>query len=124
MLPLTSDIAVVVYNRFLRFFPNYYSRRGKLDHPAIKHSCLRDLNMFQSYLWLCVLEGTLKFVEQELVALCIMVMESIGVKWEITTKWNEFLMEEILNRLDSDQKQLVQPYAEGMIKALSGAEKS
>lgn len=117
MLPISSEIAITVYDRLFKSFPHHYSRRGRLNNPAIKHSCLRDLEMFQAYLWLCVLQGSLAVVEQELVALCIMVLESVGVPWEMTARGNELLMEEVLNRLDSDQKVLVQPYADGMIEA-------
>lgn len=117
MMPIASDIALTVYNRLLKSFPAHYSRRGRLDASPVQHSCLRDLTMFQAYLWLCVLQGDLKAVEQELVALCIMVMESVGVGWEMTARWNEFLMEEIVKHLDPSQKSLVQPYADGMIKA-------
>lgn len=117
MLPIAAEIAVTVYDRLFHFFSNHYSRRGRLNNPAIKHSCLRDLEMFQAYLWLCVLQGSLRVVEQELIALCIMVLESVGVTWEMTARGNELLMEEVLNRLDSPHRIIVQPYAEGMIAA-------
>lgn len=117
LLPIAPDIAITVYNRLLRYFPNHYSRRGKLDNPAIKHSCLRDLQMFQVYLWLCVLQGNLHIVEQELVALCLMVMESIEVEWKLIARWNKTLIEEILRRLNPCERLLLKPYAEGMIEA-------
>lgn len=117
MLPIASDISASVYDRLLKFFPDHYSRRGKLSSPEVRHSCLRDLDMFQAYLWLCVLKESMTVVEQELVALCIMVMESVGVKWEMTAHWNAFLMEEVLNRVEIRHKQLVEPYAKGMVEA-------
>lgn len=117
MLPIASEIAVTVYDRLFHCFPNHYSRRGRLNNPAVQHSCLRDLEMFQAYLWLCVLQGSLRVVEQELIALCIMVLESVGVTWEMTARGNELLMAEVLSRLDSHHKALVQPYAEGMVEA-------
>ena len=117
MLPIASIIATSTYTRLLRYFPRHYSRRGRLDHAAVKHSCLRDLTMFQVYLWLCVLQGNLHVVEQELVALCIMVMEGVGVEWKLIAQWNKTLMDEILNRLDIHQRALVRPYAERMIEA-------
>jgi hypothetical protein len=122
LTPIASDIAATTYARLLRFFPNYYSRRGKLSNLAVKHSCLRDLTMFQVYLWLCVLQGDLNVVEQELVALCIMVMESVGVEWRVIAKWNKTLMDEVLNRLDSPQRMLVTSYAEGMIAAFQDSQ--
>lgn len=117
MLPLSKQIAATVYEQLMVWFPTHRSRRGSLDHPGIKHSCLRDLNMFQAYLWLCVLQGSLEPIEQELVALCITVMEAVGVKWEVTAQWNMFLTQEILNRVTPKQYALLRPYCDGMIAA-------
>ncbi|MBD0266947.1 MAG: hypothetical protein ICV77_01510 [Cyanobacteria bacterium Co-bin8] len=117
MLPMVPRISIAVYKRLCKSFPSHYSRRGKLSDLEIKHSCLRDFSMFQAYLWLCVLQGSLKAVEQELVALCIMVLESVGVPWEMTAQANELLMDEVLNCLEPSQKALIKPYTDGMIQA-------
>jgi Phycobilisome protein len=118
MLPKTSEISNAVYDRLRKSsFQSHQSRRGRLDNPAVKHSCLRDLSMFQAYLWLCVLQGNSNVVEQELVALCVMVLESVGIPWKMTARGNEFLIDEILSRLNASQKYLIGPYSEGMSKA-------
>lgn len=117
MLPLVSEISLAVCERLCQTFPNHHSRRGKLSQSAVQHSCLRDLSMFQAYFWLSVLQGNLKVVEQELVALCIVVLECVGVPWEITIQGNQFLMDEILRRLNPQQQVLVKPYIEGMTRA-------
>lgn len=117
MLPMSSDIAATVYRRLAETFPTHRSRRGTLSHAGVKHSCLRDLNMFQAYLWLCVLQETMEPIEQELAALCIMVMESVGVKWEVTARWCELLVDEILNRVPPEHKSLLLPYGEDMVEA-------
>lgn len=117
LLPLVSNISRTVHEQLYKSFPTHYSRRGKLDNQATKHSCLRDLDMFQSYLCLCVLQGNLKAVEQELLALCLMVLEYVQVPWDMTVKATELLMHEILNHLDSQQKDLVRPLADSMVQA-------
>jgi len=117
MLPKASDISNAVYNRLCKSFQSHQSRRGRLENPGVKHSCLRDLCMFQAYLWLCVLQGNSTVVEQELVALCVMVLESVGIPWRMTARGNEFLMDEILERLDSSQKALIEPYIRDMTRA-------
>lgn len=119
MLPLTQEISTAVNARLIKSFPNYCSRRGKLRDSAVQHSCLRDLEMFQVYLWLCVLQGSLAVVEHELVALCIMVLESVGISWAIASKWNEILMDEVLIRVDSHHQSLLEPYAKGIVKAFA-----
>ncbi|MBD0334448.1 MAG: hypothetical protein ICV62_03070 [Cyanobacteria bacterium Co-bin13] len=124
MLPLVPRNSIAVYKRLCNAFPSHYSRRGRLSDPEIKHSCLRDFSMFQAYLWLSMLQGSLRVVEQELVALCIMVLESVGVPWEMTAQANAFLIDEVLNCLNAQQKVLVQPYTDGMIKAFHNKQSS
>jgi hypothetical protein len=114
LLPASPEIAIVVYQKLNQLFPKHQSRRGNLTNPDIAHSCLRDLSMFQAYLWLCLLQGSLEPIEQELVVLCVMVMESVEVKWEFTAQWIQLLTDEILSRADFKQKALLSPYTEGM----------
>lgn len=117
MLAMASEISQQVYKQLCQAYPNQYSRRGKLEAAAVKHSCLRDITMFQVYLWLSVLEGNASVIEQELIALCVMVMERVDVPWQLTIKGTELLIEAIQQRLDPFQKTLVQPYANGMLAA-------
>jgi Phycobilisome protein len=117
MLPVTEEIAHIIYHRLVQFFPNHHSRRGGLSDPGVKHSCLRDLNMFQAYLWLCVLQQSMAPVEGELVDLCVMVMESVQVKWELTQQWCQVLMAEVEMRLQEEQRAFLQPYLQGMQQA-------
>lgn len=121
MLPQASDVALTVYARACKTFSNYRGRRGTLKDPAVRHSTLRDLCMFQAYLWLAVLQGSLQVVEQELVALCIVVLEEIGVSWKMTAKGVQMLTDEILSRLDADQAKLVRPYTDGMVRAFNAS---
>lgn len=119
MLPQAQEIAQKVYYRLTQLLPNHRSRRGGLDDLGIKHSCIRDLQMFQSYLWLCLLEDSLAPVEHELVDLCVMVMTGVKVKWEMTELWNKVLFEEIRSRLTFEQKSILQPYSSKMEQAFS-----
>ncbi len=117
MLPITEDIARTVYYKLVELFPNHCSRSGLLTNPTVAQSSIRDLNMFQAYLWLCVLEESLIPIEQELVDLCVMVMEKLEVKWEILQQWNQILMDEIIYRVKPEYKNILLPYTEGMIQA-------
>ena len=114
MMPIASEVAQSVYQKLIELLPNSRSRRGKLIDKGISHSCLRDLTMFQAYILLCFLEKSLEPIQQELVPLCAMVVEGVEIKWELTQKWCEVLASEIENRLDSQQKDLLQPYTQGM----------
>jgi Phycobilisome protein len=117
LMPSAEDIAYRVYMSLLRHFSKTTMRRGRLDHPGIRHSCLRDLNMFQAYLWLCVLQGSLDPVEDELVRLCTMVMPRVGVPWEMTVQWNNILMQEVMDRTMLSQQAFLEPYATGFMQA-------
>ncbi|WP_337884583.1 hypothetical protein [Fischerella thermalis] len=117
MLPAAEEIANTVYYKLVELFPNHCSRSGLLSTPTVAHSSIRDLNMFQAYLWLCVLEESLIPIEQELVDLCVMVMEKLEVKWEILQQWNQILIDEIMSRVKTEHKKVLLPYTQGMIQA-------
>ncbi len=116
MLPAAPEIAEAVYRQLVELLPNHHSRRGELSDPDITHSCLRDLNMFQAYLWLCFLEKSMQPMQSELLPLCEMVVEGVHIKWELTEKWCQVLADEIISRLNDEQKALVLPYIQGMQK--------
>jgi hypothetical protein len=122
MLPKSEEIAHRVYMDLVQQFPKTVMRRGRLDHPGVRHSCIRDLNMFQAYLWLCVLQGNLAPVEDELVRLCTMVMPRVGVPWEMTVRWNELLMAEVTDRTLLSQQTFLSPYTTGFMQAFQQSE--
>jgi hypothetical protein len=79
--------------------------------------------MFQAYLWLSVLEESIKPVEQELVPLCVMVMPIVEVKWEMIDKWKQLLIDEIESYVQPEQKHLLLNYTQGMEQAFFEARK-
>ncbi|MBO3462450.1 hypothetical protein G7B40_028270 [Aetokthonos hydrillicola Thurmond2011] len=114
LLPAADEIARAVYQQLAELLPHHHSRRGALNHPGIAHSCIRDLSMFQAYLWLCVLERSLSPIEQELLPLSVMVVEGVEIKWELTQKWCQFLCDEIIRRVYSQHQALLLPYTIGL----------
>lgn len=114
MIPLADAIAQRVYQQLVKALPYHLSRRGPLQHPGVKHSCLRDLKMFQAYLWLCVLEQSTDSIATELLSLCLMVLPSIEVKWSLIIRWVQTLIEEITNQIDPPLQDLVLPYTTGI----------
>ena len=88
-----------------------------MSNPHVAHSCLRDLEMFQAYLWLCVLEESLRPIERELVSLCVMVMPSVGVELK------RLLTDEIISRVQPEHKPLFLNYTQGMEQAFFDARK-
>ena len=117
MIPLADTIAQDVYQQLAAAMPTHVSRRGMLKHPGVQHSCVRDLKMFQAYLWLCVMEQDMTAIESELVRLCLMVFPSIGVKWELINCCINLLISEVSQHLTPQELSLISPYLAGMQQA-------
>lgn len=122
LLPLSLVIAKKVYNRAVHMNPKHRSLRGGLTNPGVRASSIRDIEMFQAYLWLCALEGNMSAVEQELLPLCMMVFPSIEVSWELVEQLLPSLVTEIEERVSSEQMQLLMPYTQAMEQMFSNLE--
>jgi hypothetical protein len=122
LLPASGEIAQRVYHRAAQLYPNHSSRRGKLNHPKVKASSIRDIEMFQSYLLLCALEGNMNAVEEELLPLCLMVFPNIDVTWELVEKLLPLLISEIEPYLSPVQMRLLHPYMQAMQEIFSNLE--
>jgi len=119
LLEMSYAIAQSVYDRGLQSYPHHRSRRGTLHERTIAISTLRDLNMFQGYLCLCILEGNMNAVEQELLPLCVAVFPSIEVQWELVEDMLQWLEMELLARVTGEQRDRLQPYTQDLRKAFS-----
>lgn len=122
LLPASQDIAQRVYNQAVLLYPNHHSRRGRLSDPGVRTSSIRDIEMFQSYLWLCALEGNMMAVEQELLPLCMMVFPSIDVAWKLVEQLLPLLVTEIQTRVSQTQMDLLLPYTQSMQQLFSNLE--
>lgn len=121
LLPMTTDIAEAVHARWCHAFPDYASCRGTLNSPDIRHSSVRDFEMFQIYLWLSLLDKNLTHIEQELSAICVIVYGALNIPWIMTVDGTILLMHEILSRLKPHESELVSPYAQAMIRMINKA---
>ncbi|MGQ4645787.1 hypothetical protein [Lyngbya aestuarii] len=122
LLPASQEIALNIHHRAARLYPDHCSRRGNLNHPGVKASSIRDLEMFQAYLWLSLLENSLAVVEEELLPLCTMVFPSIDVKWELVQQIMPLLVEEFQTRVEPEQMSILLPYTQGIEKLFSKTE--
>ena len=119
MLPASLEIASKVYQRAIELFPNHCSRRGKLTESRVRASSLRDIEMFQAYLWLCVLEQSMTAIEQELYPLSAMVYPAVGVTWPMVEQMLKLLVHEILKRVSPEYYPLLLPYTSAMQQLFS-----
>ena len=119
MLPVSHEIAETVCQRAAELSPTYHSRRGKLSHSGVRTSTVRDLEMFQGYLWLCVIERSMSSMQQELIPLCKLVFPSVQVSSELVQQMLALLVDELKARSEPYQIPLFLPYAQAMQQLFS-----
>lgn len=110
LLPETDAIATAVYQRALRTYPNHISRQGRIQSDAVQTSSIRDLSMFQTYIWLSLLEGNISVVENELLPLCLLVFPCSNVRWQFVQHGIQWLAEEIHLHLTSQETLMFSSY--------------
>lgn len=94
LLPESSEIAQRVVNQVLQAFPNHQCYSGALKSATVKASSIRDAEMFQTYLWVCLLEKNVSVVQHELFPLCVMLYPTFNVRWEIVRYMLKLLQRE------------------------------
>jgi len=110
LLPISSRIAYAVYERVIRQHPGYQTYSGSLRSEIVKISSIRDVEMFQVYLCLCVLEGNIRSVQQELFPLCVMLYPRLQVSWTLVQEMLNNILWEMHDRLSVDHIVLFLPY--------------
>lgn len=119
LLPLSSDIAHKICDRVLKLYPNYRCASGLLSSPMLQISSIRDVEMFQVYLWVCILEGTIAVIQQELFPLCLMLYPTLKVSWELVRQMLFLLGKEIQSHLGIEQLAMFQPYFQALWEMFS-----
>ncbi|HEY9811527.1 MAG TPA: hypothetical protein V6D13_19540 [Halomicronema sp.] len=110
LLPAISEIAQIVSGRIQKMYPNYRTFTGKLSDDIVSRSSLRDIEMFQVYLWTCVLEGNLSAITEELFPLCVLLYPALKVDWELVRQMLYLLAQEISGHLSEESRSFFVPY--------------
>lgn len=119
LLPVSTEIANNICERVIELYPNYYTYTGNLNNPVVKTASVRDVEMFQVYLWVCVLEKSIAAIQQELFPLCVMLYPTLKVRWELVRQMVNLLGKEIGNRLGSEEQKLFIPYFQALREMFS-----
>jgi hypothetical protein len=106
----TTQIASAVYEQASSRHQGYRSNSGYLIDPVVKISGIRDVEIFQSYLCWCVLEGSIRPVQQELFPICVMLYPKLHVSWELVQDMLLILFWEISDRLPAEDVMVFLPY--------------
>lgn len=112
LIPISGKIAHKIVDQVLTAFPHYHSYSGPLASSLVKTSSVRDVEMFQTYLWVCVLEGNAQVVQEELFPLCAMLYPVLNVRWELVRYMLVLIEHEIGRQLEPAEWKLFKPHLE------------
>ena len=101
LLPNCTAVAHSIVERVNQLYPNYSCHSGPLNSEAVRISSIHDVEMFQIYLWTCVLEKNISAITQELFPLCVMLYPTLNASWE--------LVRQMINLLEKALAQYVTP---------------
>ncbi|MGQ4647936.1 hypothetical protein [Lyngbya aestuarii] len=119
LLPVSSELAKTIHQRVTELYPRYRSYSGLLSNPAVQVSSIRDIEMFQVYLWVCILEKNTLAIQQELFPLCLMIYPSLKVSWELVRLMLSLLNQEIRGVLGRENLEIFQPYLLALMSMFS-----
>ena len=121
LLGKSTEIAASVFSRVSQLNPGYYSYSGSLNSTLVKTASIRDVEMFQIYLFLSILEENVAVFYQELFPVCVMLYPILGVKWELVWQMLNCLEQEICLRLEPQQLERIMPYFQALYEMFSPA---
>lgn len=110
ILPQSSQTAREIVQRVLQLYGNYRCYSGPLRSDKIQVSSLRDIEMFQVYLCVCILENNISAIQQELFPLCIMLYPKLNVKWELVRQLVSLLIKKLSATLPPAEYKLCETY--------------
>lgn len=119
LLPISSEIAYTVCQKVRNLYPSYQCHHGSLTDTNVYISSIRDVEMFQIYLWVCVLENNIEAIQQELFPLCVMLYPILKVRWKLVREMIHCLGEEIRFYLGKEEEALFLPYFETLTEMFS-----
>ncbi|MEM8610907.1 MAG: hypothetical protein AAGF93_02735 [Cyanobacteria bacterium P01_H01_bin.105] len=119
LIPHITTIANNVVDRINRLYPNYSTYTDRLNSPLIRVSSIRDTEMFQVYLWTCVLEQRFDSIQEELFPLCVMLYPTLRVNWELVRQMLHLLAREFKNYVTHEQALFYAPYQDALWEMFS-----
>jgi Phycobilisome protein len=112
LMTMMTDIAERIVERVIQLYPRYRCYSGLLSSSNVRTSSVRDVEMFQVYMWVCLLEGNLQALQEELFPLCVMIYPTLNVSWELVSLMTSLLRKEIGSCLPLEQATYCEPYYE------------
>lgn len=119
LLAVTTPIARRVQERVSLQNLGYRSRSGELTNPMVRISSIRDVEIFQTYLCLCVLEGSIRPIQEELFPICVMLYPRLHVSWKLVQNMMLVLFWEMKDHLSAEDMMVFSPYLRTMMEMFS-----
>lgn len=119
LLPVSTKIAHAVCNQVCRQHPNYRTYSGNLSEDIVKTASIRDAEMFQVYLCLCILQDNMQAVQQELFPLCVMLYPRLNVSWRLVQQMLQTMGWQMHNLLNPEDMATLLPYLRTMTDMFS-----
>ena len=117
MMPKVSSISALTYQKALQTFPSHTSYQGRIQSAQVQRSSLRDLSMFQAYIWLSILENSSSVIEKKLLPICLQVFPLTRINWELVIFAIETITDIIQEQLTPAEEELFISHAD-RIKSL------
>jgi hypothetical protein len=114
LIDCSSEISERIVERVAQMYPTYKTYSGVLTDPIVKISSRRDAEMFQIYLFVCLLEGNFSIVEDELFPLCLMLYPKLKVHWELVRQMLQIFGQEANALLGEDLFAVITPYLQSL----------
>jgi hypothetical protein len=118
-LPVTTNIAHSIVDKVASYCPDYVTYTGPLASPIVRVSSVRDVEMFQIYLWTCVLEQNISAITQELFPLCVMLYPTLNVSWGLVRLMINLLDQELSHYVGSLHIKYYEPHYKALLKMFS-----
>lgn len=119
LLPTLTDTATRIAARIAQLYPNYQCYSGTLSNAIVRSSSIRDIEMFQIYLWVCILENSMTAIHHELFPLCVMLYPTLKVRWELVRQMIHLLGSDLHLRLKPSQVALFKRYFQALWEMFS-----
>lgn len=110
LFPSSTDIAKNITQQVIELYPKKLSDSGYLNNKKVTISSIRDVEIFQVYLWVCADKGKIAAMQQKLFSLCVMLYPTLKVSWEKIRQMLHLLGQVISERLNIEQANTLIPY--------------
>jgi hypothetical protein len=119
LIDCSGEISSRIVERVAQMYPSYRSYSGTLDNSMVRQSSYRDTEMFQVYLFVCVLEDSFSIIQNELFPLCIMLYPKLKVHWELIRQMLHFFGQEANAQLGENLFAVLTPHLQALREMFS-----